>query len=134
MQQQYYLGYEIKAVSNLMRRKIWSLGEGHQEMLPEIEGVVLGFLCHNQEQNIYQKDLEKTCCLRHLEDGGFIERRMGSEDARMKRVVATPKAVALNSRLEQRIDAMEVLLTKGLSQEELDQFMATLAKLKQNLM
>ena len=60
MQQQYYLGYEIKAVSNLMRRKIWSLGEGHQEMLPEIEGVVLGFLCHNQEQNIYQKDLEKT--------------------------------------------------------------------------
>ena len=123
MQQQYYLGYEIKAVSNLMRRKIWSLGEGHQ--------------------NIYQKDLEKTFCirastasrlLRHLEDGGFIERRMGSEDARMKRVVATPKAVALNSRLEQRIDAMEVLLTKGLSQEELDQFMATLAKLKQNLM
>ena len=49
-------------------------------------------------------------------------------------MVATPKAVALNSRLEQRIDAMEVLLTKGLSQEELDQFMATLAKLKQNLM
>ena len=94
-------------------------------------------------RNIYQKDLEKTFCirastasrlLRHLEDGGFIERRMGSEDARMKRVVATPKAVALNSRLEQRIDAMEVLLTKGLSQEELDQFMATLAKLKQNLM
>ena len=30
MQQQYYLGYEIKAVSNLMRRKIWILGEGHQ--------------------------------------------------------------------------------------------------------
>ena len=57
MQQQYYLGYEIKAVSNLMRRKIWSLGEGHQEMLPEIEGVVLGFLLHYQEQIIYQKDL-----------------------------------------------------------------------------
>ena len=40
---------------------------------------------------------------------------------------------ALNQQAAARIQGMEAMLTQGVSQEELDQFLATLEKLKANL-
>lgn len=139
-----HLGYEIKALSNLLRRKIWgTFAKPTCESLTEIEGMVLGFLFHNQDREIFQKDIETTFCIRsstasrllkQLEDGGFIERHPGSTDARLKQVVVTPKATALYQQIEQRIVDVEAILARGVSPEELDQFMKTLQKLKQNLL
>ena len=52
MQHKHYVGYEIKALSNLLRRKIWSPADHPQEMLSEIDGVLIGYLCHNKGQEI----------------------------------------------------------------------------------
>ena len=50
-----------------------------QGMLTEIEGVLIGYLCHSQDREIYQKDLEQALCIRsstasrlltRLEDAG----------------------------------------------------------------
>ena len=59
MQHERYVGFEIKALSNLLRRRLMSTAEHPQGMLTEIEGVLIGYLCHNKEQKIYQKDLEQ---------------------------------------------------------------------------
>lgn len=105
--------------------------------------MVLGYLCHNQDREIFQKDLETAFCVRsstasrllkQLEDSGYIERHSGSTDARLKQVVATPKAMALFQQIEQRIDEVEAILAKGIPPEEIDQFLQTLQKLKQNLL
>ena len=112
-------------------------------MLTEIEGVLIGYLCHNKKQEIYQKDLEQIFCIRsstasrllkRLEDEGLILRSMGEKDARMKRITATARAQALNDEAERRIAATEAVLTRGLSPEEIDQFLATAEKLKRNLL
>lgn len=104
---------------------------------------MLGYLCHNQNREIFQKDLETAFCVRsstasrllkQLEDSGFIERHPGSTDARLKQVVATPKATALFQQIEQRVIDVEAILTRGIPPEEIDQFMQTLQKLKQNLL
>ena len=142
MQHERYVGFEIKALSNLLRRRLMSTAEHPQGMLTEIEGVLIGYLCHNKEQKIYQKDLEQALFIRsstasrlltRLEDQGLVQRSPGTKDARMKRITPTPKALALNEEAERRIAAAEALLTRGLSREEIDCFLATAEKLKKNL-
>ena len=123
MQHERYVGYEIKALSNLLRRRLWGPADHPQSMLTEIEGVLIGYLCHSQGREIYQKDLERALC----------QRSMGVRDARMKRITPTLRAQALNQEAERRIAATEATLTRGISQEEIDQFLAIAEKLKQNL-
>ena len=142
MQHERYVGFEIKALSNLLRRRLMSTAEHPQGMLTEIEGVLIGYLCHNKEQKIYQKDLEQVFCIRsstasrllkRLEEMGFVERIMGDKDARLKRITPTDKALALNQEAERRIAETEAVLTRGIPPEEIGRFLETVEKLKRNL-
>ena len=142
MQQTHYVGFEIKALSNLLRRRLWGPADHPQGFLTEIEGVLIGYLCHNLDREIYQKDLEQALCIRsstasrlltRLEEQGLIQRSMGAKDARTKRITPTPRAQAMNEEAERRIAATEATLTRGIPREEIEQFLATAEKLKRNL-
>lgn len=106
MQHERYVGYEIKALSNLLRRRLWGPADHPQSMLTEIEGVLIGYLCHSQGREIYQKDLERALCIRsstasrllkRLEDEGLVQRSMGVRDARMKRITPTTPGAGAES-------------------------------------
>ena len=108
-----------------------------------MQGKLLCFLCRNRDQEIYQKTIEEVFYIRRstasrllkgMEEDGYIRRLPVSRDARLKQVVVTEKAVALNQRLEEQIRRVEATLTRGLSREELEQFLQTVEKLKHNLM
>ena len=142
MQHARYVGFEIKALSNLLRRRLWGTEDHPHGVLTEIEGILIGYLCHSLDREVYQKDLEQALFIRsstasrlltRLEDQGLVQRSPGTKDARMKRITPTPKAQALNEEAERRIAAAEALLTRGLSREEIDCFLATAEKLKKNL-
>ena len=144
MRQERHLGYEIKALSNLLRRKVLeSAGSGEGDDFTEMQVKVLGFLAQNRDQEICQKDIEEAFYIRRstasrllkrLEAQGFIVRQSVERDARLKRVTTTPKADALCQQVMERIDSVEAALTRGLTREEIDQFLATVEKLKRNLM
>ena len=143
MQHERYVGFEIKALSNLLRRRLMSTSGHSQGILTEIEGLLIGYLCHSQGREIYQKDLEQAFCIRsstasrllkRLEDEGLIQRVLGVKDGRMKRITPTPRAQTLNDEAERRIAATEAVLTRGLSREEIDQFLSIAEKLKRNLL
>ncbi len=143
MEQACYVGYEIKALSNLLRRKMWDVGDHpRHELLTEMDGMIVGFLCHNKDQEIFQKDVEiafyirgstASRLLQRLETNGFVARKTSTRDARLKQVVATEKALALNQQLEERISAVEAILTRDIPPDEICSFLATVEKLKQNL-
>ena len=143
MRRERHIGYEIKALSNLMRRKMWEqAGRPDCDEFTEMQGMLLGFLCRNRDQEIFQKTLEEVFSIRrstasrllkNMEAEGLIVRLPVSRDARLKRVMVTPKAEALNQQAAIRIQYVEAALTRGLTQAELDQFMATVEKLKHNL-
>ena len=144
MRQERHTGYEIKALSNLLRRKVLESAGAHDgDEFTEMQVKVLGFLAHNRDQEICQKDIEEAFYIRRstasrllkrLESQGFIVRQPVERDARLKRVATTPKADALCQQVMERIDSVESLLTRGLSQEELEQFLTIVEKLKRNLM
>ena len=51
MRQERHAGYEVKALSNLIRRKVWELsGQPECDVFTEMQGMLLGFLCHNRDQ------------------------------------------------------------------------------------
>lgn len=144
MRQERHVGYEIKALSNLLRRKVLEMtGSTDGDDFTEMQVKLLGFLCHNRDQEVCQKDIEEAFYIRRstasrllkrLEAQGFVIRQSVERDARLKRVTTTPKANALYQDVMERISSVESLLTRGLSQAEVEQFLSTVEKLKQNLM
>lgn len=64
MRRERHVGYEIKALSNLMRRKIWELHGSLDDEFTEMQGMLLGFLCRNRDQEIFQKTLEGVFSIR----------------------------------------------------------------------
>ena len=53
MRQERHAGYEVKALSNLIRRKVWELsGQPECDAFTEMQGMLLGFLCHNRDQGV----------------------------------------------------------------------------------
>lgn len=144
MRQERHIGYEVKALSNLLRRKVLEMtGSTDGDDFTEMQVKILGFLCHNQDQEVCQKDIEEAFYIRRstasrllkrLEAEGYIVRQSVERDARLKQVTTTPKADALHQQIMDRISSVESLLTRGVSREELDQFLSTVEKLKQNLM
>ena len=104
---------------------------------------LLGFLCHNRDQEVCQKDIEEAFYIRRstasrllkrLEAQGYVVRQSVERDARLKRVTTTPKADALHQKVMDQISSVENQLTRGISQAEVEQFLSTVEKLKQNLM
>lgn len=145
MEQVKRVGFEIKALSNLMRRRIWENlhVEAHCDMYTEMQGMIVGVLCRNTQHEIFQKDLEQIFYIRRstasrllkkMEQDGLIIRRSVARDARLKQVLPTQMAFDQYQQIQERIEAMEGSLTQGISNQEIEQFMITVEKLKKNLM
>ena len=137
------IGMECRCVSNLVRRK---MGETdaikESQQLTGMHGYVIGYLYNHQDEAVYQKDLEKrfemrrstaTQMLSLMEKNGLIVRQSVARDARLKRLVLTEKAVKLHKEVVKEIEAMELLLTAGVTAEELQIFFAVVDKVKANL-
>ena len=95
MRQERHVGYEIKALSNLLRRKVLEMtGSTDGDDFTEMQVKLLGFLCHNRDQEVCQKDIEEAFYIRRstasrllkrLESQGFVIRQTVERDARLKR-------------------------------------------------
>lgn len=105
-------------------------------------GWLLGYLEDNSHRNVYQKDLEDAFCITRstvsrVVDGlvkkGLIERQPVPEDARLKRLVLTPKATALTAMMREDGQKLEARLTAGFSREEIETLLQYLDRMKQNI-
>ncbi len=141
MPENYPIGFQIRAVSNLIKRKLYETRPNEQPPLTDLQGRILGFLYHRQDREIFQKDIEEHFYIRRstvsrllagMEEQGLLRRVPVPWDARLKKLVLTPKSIALNQEIFRRLEEMEHLLERGLSQRELEEFLRILEKIKQN--
>ena len=142
MQHERYVGFEIKALSNLLRRRLMSTAEHPQGMLTEIEGVLIGYLCHNKKQEIYQKDLESefgitrstaSRVLRLMEQKGLVERQSVPQDARLKKLVLTERSRRLVQEMCQTGMTIDTRLLRGFSPDEVQTLYGFLDRMFRNL-
>ena len=147
------LGFEIKAANNMIRRKIdaiFAQMEGNE--INGMQGPLLGYLYHksrngdvyhkSRQGDVYQKDVEKefrirrstaTVMLQNLEQKGYIVRVASTEDARLKRILLTEKAIEHHNLIEEQIRDFNRELENGITEEEKQTFLTILDKMMQNL-
>ena len=140
------IGVEINIVANLLRREI---DRNHRKNLPPKDNTISGvrwwliaYLATNQQQDIFQKDIEEQFSLRRstvskgltfMEQKGLIQRVPVAYDKRLRKIVLTPKAIALYEEGAKYSAKMEETFRSVLSSQEVDQFFQIMEKLNQIL-
>lgn len=138
------LGFELKAANNMIRRKmevIFAQQDGYE--LNGMQGPLLGYLYHKSRNgDVYQKDVERefrirrstaTVMLQSLEQKGYLVRVASTEDARLKRILLTEKAIRHHDLIEEQIRIFNRELEAGLTEEEKETFFRILDKMMHNL-
>lgn len=138
------IGFTIKCVNNLIRRRLDSTldMEGFSELCG-IQVPVVGYIYdRSKEQDVFQRDIEKefnirrstaTVLLQNLEQKGFIERISVEQDARLKKILLTRKAVERNQEIRHAIDRFNAGLERGLTEEERSEFFRIMDRITENL-
>ena len=94
------------------------------------------------EGPVFQRDVEKafgmsrstaTGILQLMEKNGLIVRESVASDARLKSLIPTERAAHLDAQISESLRQGEQRLTKGLSSEQLAQFLETAAHMASNL-
>lgn len=138
------IGLEIKIISNLLKRKMFEkLLFSREEELTDMQGQIIDFLYENRNKGeIFQRDVELQFSIRRssasrllqvLERKGILTRETVQYDARLKKLVLTTKANEKHEQLKLKIEEMETLIKRGLTNEELEVFFTITEKIKKNI-
>jgi DNA-binding MarR family transcriptional regulator len=138
------IGFEIKTVSNLIKRRIdeiVAVNSDHE--ITGMQGWIIAYLYDNTEhQDIFQRDLEKefrirrstaTGILQLLEKKQYIVRVPVDHDARLKKLVLTPKARELHEKIDSQIEEFDNRLESVLTKEEVDILFGILGKIRKTV-
>ncbi len=143
MEEKRKIAFVLRAIQNQIKLIIrYTLPKCEKGPRSQLQGGILGYLYHHQEQPVYQRDLEKefrisrataTNTLQVMEREGLIMRRALDRDARLKRIQMTEEAVQGHRRMEAHMEMMENCITKGMTEEEVRQLSRLLGMVMRNL-
>lgn len=137
------LGVEIHIADLMLRRA----GDACEEVYSEHEltgthGYILGYLARHQDAPIYQKDIESHFGMRRssvsnvltlMEKNGLVERQAVQSDARLKRIVMTPKGHQLHADTIKALERISQQALTGVTEAQLDTFYEVLNTIQRNL-
>ncbi len=122
------LGFTLRVIQNKIKAIVCSsIPPSSKGPQSQLQGGILGFLYHHQQQPVYQRDIERefrisgataTNTLQVMERNGLIVRKALDKDARLKRILMTEEAMQGHRRIEEEMDRMEQCIIRGLSAEE----------------
>lgn len=134
-------GKIINQISNRLRRRSRKIQESIG--ISGAQGNILDYiLVESAHRSIYQKEIEQefglrpstaTEALKLLEAKELICRIPEEKDSRYKRIVFTPKAMAVQESLRKEIRESEAILLRGIAPEEQEYFLEIAGKMLKNL-
>ena len=104
--------------------------------------VIYYILAHYQEGPVFQRDVERvfslsrstaTGILQLMEKKGIIRRESVASDARLKSLVPTERAAELDAQVRSCLRETERMLTRGLSDGQVQLFKEMAAQMSRNL-
>lgn len=138
------LGRDLKITATLFARRLRQINnslDGEEFTLRQ--GQIIHFLSENGgKREIFQRDIEVEFAIRRptatgilqlMEKNGLLLRQPVPQDARLKKLILTPKAHALNARITSSVVQLEAQLVAGISPDELEVFRRILGKMRENL-
>ncbi|MDO5346542.1 MAG: MarR family transcriptional regulator [Lachnospiraceae bacterium] len=139
------VSYEIKTLDHMIVRRIMNISlKNGMDQVTVMHGWIIGYLYDHQDEDVYQKDLETEFCiarstvaniLKLMEKKGYIKRVSVERDARLKKIILTEKSREIQR--QNFIDMhnmVEKQLRKDISEEDMENFIRIISKMKENLM
>ena len=128
-------GAQINLLSRMLKRRLNVTLQGLG--ITAIQSRVMFYIMdHCLEGPVFQRDVEQataTGILQQLEEKDLLRRESVPSDARLKNLVPTPRAAELDAEVRACLRQTEVLLTRGLSEGQVQLFKETLAAMIRNL-
>ena len=139
------LGSEIKCMSNLIGRYMATASAKYE--LTDLTGQqmhILGYIdFFNKKGNpVFQKDIENelnvrpptaTSMIKILVEKGYIIRESVPNDARLKKLVLTLKAIEIIEKTNEMMKNTEQCISEEITDEEKEVFFRVMDKMKNNL-
>lgn len=140
------LGFEIITLGHLLKRerdrtneevKQRVLGPDNNVMCTDLG--IIRFLADNKDREVYQKDIEHHLSLtapsvsnklRDLEKKNLINREYSKVDTRLKQVIMTDTASDIDVKMREEIENFENRIEALLNDEEKEQLLKIIDKLK----
>ena len=132
-----------RSLNNMIRRYFESSSHrGEIESVTGNNGWIIGYLADHQGQDIYQKNIEDhftitrsttSKVLSLMEQKGLIQKLAVAQDARLKRIVLTPKAWAIRDIMLEDRNQLEETLVRGFQTEEKATLLSYLRRMKGNI-
>ena len=138
------LGLDINRIHHIISRKMdATVISSIDDNLTVSQAYVIDFIyMEGKEKDIFQKDLEKefdlkrssvSLLLNNMEKSDLIQRVPVAEDARLKKIILTEKAMILNKNISMAINSVENKLSENITLEEINVFYRVLDKIRNNL-
>ena len=139
------IGAEIGMLHNLLRRQMACMTEKSKNaanMTGMQAMIVHHLIMHEKKGDVFQKDIENafqmrrstaTGILQLMEQHDLIRREPVEHDGRLKRLVLTEQAHAMDEYITERMKQMEQLLQQGITEDELKGWFAVCEKIRSNL-
>jgi len=134
---------ELRSLNNMIRRYFESSSRRREiESVTGNNGWIIGYLADHQGQDIYQRDIEEhftitrsttSKVLSLMEQKGLIQKQAVAQDARLKRIVLTPKAWDIREIMLEDRNQLEETLLQGFQPEEKAAMLAYLRRMKENI-
>lgn len=140
--------FQIKDLEKIILRKLMSDETEKDEMsdlskrpIPT-QMQILGYIIDNENSEVYQRDLEEKVdlrrstisdVLRRMEKNGLITRKIDSDDMRSKKILLTDSAKKLFMETNNRMNDLEKIAVKNITEEELKIFNNVINKMIKNM-
>ncbi len=122
------VGFRVRTLSVAIKRAVDASKSRSGFECTGTHGWVIGYLYDNRDRDIFQRDIEKqfsvrrptmTEILKLMEKNGLLVREKCENDARLKRIRLTEKALLIHERHEKHIESFEAALRDGITDEEM---------------
>lgn len=133
----------VRRLSNLIKRDVEkSRIQLGVEDIKGINGWAIAYFYENREKDIFQKDFEShfsirrstaSVILKTMEQKGLISRVSVENDARLKKIMLTEKAVDIHKKIMNEIEEREKKLRKNVSEEDLKVFFKCMQRFCANM-
>ena len=138
-----FIGFEIKKIDNLFKKRIANLAKKRGiEDITMMHSLIVHYLYENKGREVYQKDVEKvlnanrstiTNLMKDLEKREYIIRKSVPSDARLKKLELTEKGEQLHQIFAVAIAETEQNMESALTIEEKAQFIQLSRKIENQL-
>ncbi len=134
------IGYEIKKMSHSVKRAITKTALYKSDGVKSFHMEVIVFIGSNKSP-VFQRDIEKRYDLKRatvslglndMEKEGLIKRVSVKNDARLKQIVLTEKAINLFEGAQKAIMEVEEFLVQGLDPVEIEKVIKIFNKIEEN--